>query len=148
MPGINKQPVFTNQIILDYYRGSDAELIDNNNNPIPFTIFTATDTIGSLIERVTVTATGDTITFSNVASKLVYLYVSISGGKNQWALYKTGVFNATTVTSTTPNPTIEWVFNGGLLLPADGLLGIGISDYASQADGLAIVIEGSSYTQI
>jgi hypothetical protein len=148
---INKQPVFTDQIILSVYSG-DVERCTANGGPepTPITIYTTSDSNGSLIERITITATGDTVNYPNVLPKLVYMYL-YDPNTGIWALYKTGTLADTTVTNTQPNPTIEWVFNGGILLPQSAAIGFlaSITSFeGTRADRLAIVIEGSSYSQI
>jgi hypothetical protein len=146
---INKQPVFTDQIILSVFTGNVDRCTDNSGPQTPTTIYTTSDSNGSLIERITITATGDTVSYPNVLDKLVYMY--LYNHSSGWALYKTGTLAATTVTDTQPNPTIEWVFNGGILLPENaqiGFLASITSNEGTRADKLAIVIEGSSYSQI
>ena len=149
---INKQPVFTDQIILSVFSGNVGRCTDNYTPQTPTSIFTTTDSVGSLIERITVTATGDTSNYPTVLAKLVYMYIYEPNINSIWTLYKTGILAATTVTDTQPNPTIEWVFNGGLLLPQSAAIGFLASNTSTESgnpsDDLAIVIEGSSYTSI
>lgn len=151
MASINKQPIFTDQIILSTFNGRVDRCSDNVSPQTPTTVYTAVDGYGSLIERITITATGDTVNYTHVLAKLVYMYVYDSS-THIWALYKTGTLAETTVTDIQPNPTIEWVFNGGLLLPQYTQIGFLASETVYESgypsDNLAIVIEGSSYSQI
>jgi hypothetical protein len=154
MSGINKQPVFTDIPVLKITQVNITS--DNNANPIgsagnPTSIVAADDVYGTLIERITVTATADTKNYPDVLAKLVYLYI---GAGSKWVLYKTAAMPATTVTDTVPPPEIEWVFTGGLLLPEGVELAMAASRTLSdegggvtQADQLAVTVEGSSYSQ-
>ena len=147
---INKQPVFTDSPILT------SQIVDPpiNSNTVsinslpPSEIFISSDPFGSLIERVTISATGDT-TNTTVNAKLIYLCIYDATLTN-WSLYKTAAMSATTISDTVPTPEIEWVFTGGLLLPQSYKLGIAasINSGAGGGDQLAITIEGSSYTQV
>jgi len=147
---INKQPVFTNSPILV------SRIVDPpiNTGTVgitalpPTTLFTSNDTFGSLIERVTVSATGDT-TVTTVNAKLIYLCI-YDDIQTSWSLYKTAAMPARTISDTTTNPEIEWVFTGGLLLPLNYRLGIAasVNSNSGNANQLAITIEGSSYTQV
>lgn len=149
MPAINKQPVFTSTPILvskTFDPVINTKSYDLSSN-IPTIVFDSIDSNGTLIERVTVSAAGDT-QYSEVSRKLVYL--CIYDTTNGWSLYKTAVMPAATVSDTAPNPEIEWVFTGGILLPFSYQLGILASvNYSVNnryADYLAVTVEGSSYT--
>ena len=148
---INKQPVFTTAPVLvtTIYT---PEVVDLTYDPSSYLtgtsrIFTSTDTNGTLIERITVSCTGDPINEPTVAAKLVYLYL-YDTGNSLWSLYKTATMPSTTVTDTTPNPEVEWVFTGGLLLPDSVEVYIGTSIVSSQADAFSVTLEGSTYTAI
>ena len=148
---MNRQPVFTDIPVLKsqifdppFNNGSSYTI----NSVPPTSIFTATDANGTLIERVTVSATGDTVN-TTVSAKLIYLCI-YDDNIGSWSLYKTAVMPAATVSDTAPNPEIEWVFTGGILLPFSYQLGILASvNYSVNnryADYLAVTVEGSSYT--
>jgi hypothetical protein len=152
MPSLlNKQPIFTaapvlvttiyNPEVVDILY-SPATYLTNNSR-----IFNSTDTNGTLIERITVSCLGDPINNTSVAAKLVYLYL-YDATSDLWSLYKTATMPTTTVTDTTPNPEVEWVFTGGLLLPTDFTIYIGTSVVSTQADRFAVTLEGSTYSQV
>ena len=151
--GLNKQPIFTATPLLvsktiDPVRFLDKIYSPNDQPPADF--FVATDDYGTLIERITVSSVGD-LTNPTVSEKFVYLFI-FDNNTGEWVLYKTGYIPATTIDATTLNPTIEWVFTGGLLLPDNFKIGIGASknynDSAPQYQGdkLAVTLEGSSYS--
>lgn len=148
---INKQPVFTAAPVL-VNKIYNPEVVDLINDPASYLtstslVFTSTDANGTLIERITVSSAGDPANQTTVAAKLVYLYLfDVNNGT--WSLYKTATMPATTITDTTPNPEVEWVFAGGLVLPADFEVYIGASTAPSQADRFAVTVEGSTYTQV
>jgi hypothetical protein len=150
---MNRQPVFTDIPILvsktfDPPINSDSTTI---NSLPPTSIFVSTDVNGSLIERITVSATGDANSNNNVNAKLIYLCIYDSN-ETKWSLYKTAAIPYTYVDNTTTNPEIEWVFTGGLLLPYNFELGIAASyNYNGSGelgDQLAVTVEGSSYTSV
>ena len=132
---INKQPVFTTAPILKT-KIYDPDIITGANAPGSYfltnnsLIFTSTDDNGTLVERITVSSTGDT----------------------SWSLYKTAAMPATTVSDTTPNAEIEWVFTGGLVLPDNFEIYIGASTNqnatSQRGDNLSVTLEGSTYTAI
>jgi hypothetical protein len=148
---MNRQPVFTDIPIL-VSKTFDPPLSNTYDLQAipPTSIFTSSDVSGSLIERVTVTSTGDT-TYTTVTAKLVYLAI-YDNNISIWSLYKTAAMPATTVSDTTPNPQIEWVFTGGLLLPYNFQLGIAASTNrnttSQNGDYLSATVEGSSYTSV
>lgn len=148
---INKQPVFTTSPILvtTIYNPDVVDILYSPATYLTNTsrIFDSTDTNGTLIERITVSCLGDPSNNDSVAAKLVYLYL-YDVANDLWSLYKTATMPATTITNTTPNPEVEWVFTGGLILPADFSIYIGTSVSSTQADRFAVTLEGSTYTQV
>ena len=151
---INKQPVFTTTPILTL-RIYDPEVVTAAYNPSSCLtstskIFTSTDSYGTLIERITVSSTGDT-SYTTVTAKLIYLYLYYDV-KSSWSLYKTAAMPALTISDTTPNAEIEWVFTGGLLLPVNFQIFIGASTNSvatgQKGDYLSVTVEGSTYTQV
>ena len=148
---INKQPVFTTAPILvtTIYNPDVVDILSvpatylTNNSRI----FTSTDANGTLIERITVSCLGDPINNTLVSAKLVYLYL-YDTTNDLWSLYDTATMPDTTVTNSTPNPEVEWVFTGGLILPTDFSIYIGTSVNARQADKFSVTLEGSTYTQV
>jgi hypothetical protein len=148
---INKQPVFTTAPILvtTIY---NPEVVDVTYDPSSYLtnnsrIFDSTDANGTLIERITVSCLGDPINNTSVSAKLVYLYL-YDITNDLWSLYKTATMPVTTVTNTTPNPEVEWVFTGGLLLPTSFTIYIGASVNSTPADKFTVTLEGSTYTQV
>jgi hypothetical protein len=151
---INKQPIFTAIPILAKDT-IDPPIINGNTWRLddlpPASIFTATDDYGTLIERITISSTGD-LSNTTVTAKLVYLCIYSDNKLNQsWNMYKVAAIPATTVSATTPPPQIEWVFTGGLLLPDGYQLGLAATTNhdttSEQGDFLTYVVEGSTYTQ-
>lgn len=149
---INKQPVFTTApilvpTILNPTIVTDAASPGLGNSD---EIFYSFDTFGSLIERITVSSTGDT-TNTDVTAKLIYLYIQYPSG-GTISLYKTAAMPATTISDTTPNAEIEWVFTGGIILPLDYRFLIGASTNVGitglNGDKLSVTVEGSTYTQV
>lgn len=149
---INKQPVFTDIPIL--VSQTFDPIVNNSSHDMSglgiTALYTSTDQFGTLIERITVSATGDTSNIM-VTAKLIYLaiydtiYVS-------WSIYKTAVMPAATIDPVTLNPEVEWVFTGGLLLPQNYAIAVLASTNRAttgqRGDQLAVTIEGSSYTQV
>ena len=152
MPAPSRQPVFTDIPIL--VSTTLDPIINSSSTDIGSlgvtALFTATDTNGTLIERITVSATGDT-SHTTVTAKLIYLAV-YDTNTGQWNVYKTAAMPAATIDPATPNPEIEWVFTGGLLLPESFEIAVLAStnqtSTGQQGDKLAVTIEGSSYTAV
>jgi hypothetical protein len=151
---MNRQPVFTDIPILVSKTFDPPINIDSTNlgSLPPTSIFTSTDVSGSLIERVTVSATCDTTYNYRTSNKLIYLCI-YDNNSTTWSLYKTANMPYTAIdNSTTINPEIEWVFTGGLLLPNGFELGIAASTNKGSTgqfgDYLSVTVEGSSYTSV
>ena len=149
--GPNKQPVFTDiPILVSQTFDPPLSAPLTLNSVLPTEIFAATDEKGSLIERITVSATSDP-DHPSVTAKLIYLAI-YDANTSLWSLYKTATMPATTVDAVTADPEVEWVFTGGLLLPFHFKLGIAAStNYVvtgQYGDQLAVTVEGSSYTQV
>ena len=153
MPSPNKQPVFTDIpifrtgiIVYDVFSTFDA-----TNCSGAISIFTAEDEKGTLIERITLTATSDYIS-KNVSSKLIYL-VGYSDTTSKSSILKIIDWTATTVDDGVPPPSTEFVFTGGLLLQNNDQLLLaqmasGGELPSASGDGIAWVIEGSSYSPV
>lgn len=147
---VNKQPVFTGTPILKC-NIFDPNINTDSTNPAgwsPIVVYTCNSTEGDLIERITISATGDT-TNTTVNDKLVYIYLYENGVG--YSLYDTIHIPATTISSTTPNPVVQLVFTGGILFNTDDKIYIGASTNASttgqNGDKLSVTVEGGSYTQ-
>lgn len=157
MSTLNKQPIFTATPILvsetfDPYRYT-ANLYDvysYADEPSGRFVFSATDIHGTLIERITITtcASND---YPNISERYVYMFLHSPGANIRWNLYKTAYIAADTISYPKLNPVIEWVFEGGLLLPNEAQIAFGASENVDhsgyQGDYLSVTIEGSSYTQ-
>ena len=156
---INKQPIFTAKPIMTVKTFDPPIILDNSKTVggdwsiSPTKVYQTTSTYGDLIERITISATGDT-TNTTVTAKLIYIYLYDAVG-SKYSLYKTVAMPATTVSATTPNPEIELVFTGGLLLKpnehgADAIY-IGASNNANNSeqngDNISVTIEGGTYDQ-
>ena len=148
----NKQPVFAASPILKTFVG-DVEVINDNYQTYggnwskpPTTIYTASTVNGIIIDRITITSAGD-LTNNLISAKLVYIYLGLSS--NKYSLYKTITIPETTISSTTPNPEVELVFAGGLILNNGDSILVGASENASNSgrngDYLSITVEGGNY---
>ena len=143
----NKQPVFTSTPFL-WCRIISADTNDNSSNPDTWISPPSVEfSEPTLVERITITSCGDTINYPTVAEKLVYVFL-YSSATERWSLYKTLAMPATAVDDTTPNPELEITMNGGILLTAGDLIAFAISNYSTQADELAITVEGGTYTVV
>jgi len=153
---LNKQPVFTSTPLLvsrtlDVPRFHYGIYDPTNGGPDgpPISLFEATDTYGTLIERITVSTCGD-LSNTIISEKFVHLFI-YDYNQSKWSLYKSAYIPAITINATTLNHEIEWIFAGGLLLPVNYQIGFGASTNAASSgengNYLAITIEGSSYTQ-
>jgi len=151
---LNKQPIFTISPILAIDT-IDPPIVNGFawrlDNLSPTTILETTDSYGTLIERITVTSTGD-LTNTAVAAKLIYLCIYTPTKNNSnWNIYKVAAMPAVTVTATTPTPQVEWVFTGGIILPTNHKLGLAATTNAAttfeNGDYLSYIVEGSTYTQ-
>lgn len=153
MPALNRQPVFTDIPIL-VSQTFDPPLVGSSGYAMgsipPASIFTSGDDFGSLIERITVSATGD-LSNGIVSAKLIYLAI-YDNNIGSWNLYKTAAMPYTEVSPTVPNPEVEWVFTGGILLPKNFQLGIAATENFNNSgrkgDILSVTVEGSSYTSV
>ncbi len=143
----NKQPVFTSTPFL-WCRTISADINDDSSAPDTWISSSSVEfSEATLVERITITSCGDTINYPTVAEKLVYVFL-YSSATTHWSLYKTLAMPATTVNASTPNPELEITMNGGILLTAGDLIHIAISNTATQADQLAITVEGGTYAQV
>lgn len=148
----NRQPIFTNTPILQVTT-FDPVIITDNYQPgtsSPTVVYTAGSVEGDLIDKITISATGD-LTNSNVSAKLVYVYIRWdNSGSPVYSLYKTLAMPATTVSHTTPNPELELTFSGGLVLNDNDRIYIGASvNYSTNSyygDYLSVTVEGGTYT--
>jgi hypothetical protein len=147
--GANLQPIFTSTPVFETVVINPV-IASSNYNPNTFfngssNVFTATDNYGTLINKITISSTGDT-TNTAVSAKLVYIYLCKYG--NSPALYRTVSMPATTISDTVPNPTIE-IETNDLHLNANDKIYVAasanFSTASSYADYLAITIEGGSY---
>jgi len=146
----NRQPIFTNTPILQV-KTFDPVIVTDNYQPGttgPTIVYTAGSVEGDLIDRITISATGD-LTNTNVSAKLVYVYLYWYAD-GLYSLYKTLAMPATTISHTTPNPELELTFSGGLVLNSNDRIYIGASvNYAtnnSYGDYLSVTVEGGRYT--
>ena len=148
----NRQPIFTQAPILQVIT-FDPIIINDNYQPgntTPTLIYSGQSAEGDLIDRITVSATGDTSNTS-VSAKLIYLYIKwYNNDSPVWSLYKTAAMPATTVSNTQPNPEIEWTFTGGLVINQYDEICIGSSvNYDTNSyygDYISVTIEGGRYT--
>ena len=143
----NKQPVFTSTPFL-WCDTISADTNDDSSAPDTWISASSVDfSEPTLVERITISGCGDTINFPTVAEKLVYVFL-YSSATARWSLYKTLAMPATTVDDTTPNPELEITMNGGILFSANDRMAFAISNYSTQADQLAITVEGGTYAVV
>ena len=129
---------------------TDNYLAYNGSWPTaPQLVYAAVGTYGDIVDRITISATGD-LTFTTVTAKLIYIYL-YDIGTDSFSLYKTLKMPAATISATTPNPELELVFTGGLLLNLDDQIYIGASDNSTNSgqkgDYISVTIEGGTYDQ-
>lgn len=150
----NRQPVFTQAPIMQV-TSFDPPIINENWKTSDGTFATTPQSVyqgqspeGDLIDRMTISATADTY-YTTVTAKLVYVYLK-QDSTTTWSLYKTLAMPATTVSATTPNPELELVFTGGLVINQNDRIYIGASTGYSITgqfgDYLSVTIEGGRYT--
>jgi hypothetical protein len=160
MPGTygtpNRQPVFTQAPILNSISFNPPVINDNwrvsdgGFGTTPQLVYTGQSAEGDLIDRITISATGDTSN-TTVNAKLVYVYMRwYNAASPIWSLYKTLVMPATSITDIRPNPELELVFTGGLIINQNDRIYIGAStNYSNTSqygDYLSVTIEGGRYT--
>lgn len=149
MPSPNKQPIFVGTPILvaktfDPVINTNSTDIDSLN---PTEIYVATADEGTLIERITVTATVD-IDHEEVTPKIIYICVYDSRSTPAWSIYTTEymTYNAT------KNPTIVINIDGGLVLQNTQKLGFLASTNKATTgffgDYVAVVVEGGTYAAV
>ena len=146
----NKQPIFTATPVLTVstfdppVNNSSANL----DTVPPTQIYLAAADEGTLIERVTVTATTDA-TNTNYTNKFIYLCIYDSGANPAWSLYLTDYM---VDANTSRNPTVVFNIEGGLVLLSGQKLGLLAStNYATTnylGDKVAVVVEGGTYTAV
>jgi hypothetical protein len=147
----NRQPIFT-QIPILVTKIFNPAIANSNYTPSTFfngdsLIYTAIAAEGTLVNKITISATGDT-TNTTVSAKLVYVYL-YQDSTTSYSLYKTSAMPAATISDTVVNPSIE-LNTSGLVLNVDDAIYVASSvNYAtntSYGDYLSITIEGGAYT--
>jgi hypothetical protein len=145
----NKQPIFTATPVLVTRRFQTGDFGSLNVNDIssnlPLTIFEATATEGTLLERLTIRALADVANLPTVSQKLVYVWV-YTDVYSAWSIYDVIQFASTSVTTTTPPPYAQLTFTGGLILKVNDKIAINQSTFGNNGDGLSVTLEGSTYT--
>ena len=115
----------------------------------PQQVYIAVGNYGDIVDRITISATGD-LSATTITAKLIYIYLHDSD-TDKYSLYKTLAMPATILSDTTPNPELELVFTGGLLLKNSDRILIGASvnfgTNSSYADYLSVTLEGGTYDQ-
>lgn len=147
----NRQPIFT-QVPVMVSRIINPAVANANYTPTSFfdgnsLIYTATSAEGTLINKITISATGDT-NFTAVSAKLVYVYL-YQNSTTTYSLYKTSVMPAATISNTVANPFIELITSGLVLNNNDAIYVASSVNYAtnsSYGDYLSITIEGGTYS--
>lgn len=148
---VNRQPVFTQSPIL-VTKIINPAIANANYTPTSFfdansLIFTAASAAGTAINKITISAVGDT-TNTTVSAKLVYVYL-FQDATTTYSLYKTSIMPAATISDTVANPLIELNTSGLILNNNDAIYIAASVNYAtntSYGDYLSITIEGGDYT--
>jgi hypothetical protein len=152
----NRQPVFTQAPILNSI-SFDPPIINDNYrvndggfSTTPQVVYSGQSQEGDLIDRITISATADLL-YRTVTAKLVYVYIRwYNGGSPIWSLYKTLEMPGAVLDVTIPNPELELVFTGGLIINQNDRIYIGASTNSSTTsqygDYLSVTIEGGRYT--
>lgn len=148
----NRQPIFT-QIPIMVTKIINPVVADANYTPSSFfdansLIYTAVAAEGTLINKITISATGDT-TNTGVTAKLVYVYLYQDAGGPNYSLYKTIAMPAATISNTVVNPTIELATSGLVLNVDDAIYVAASANYGtatSYGDYLSVTLEGGAYT--
>lgn len=147
----NRQPIFT-QIPIMVTKIINPAIANANYSPSSFfnagsLIYTSDSIEGALINKITISATGD-ISNPTVSAKLVYVYL-YQNTTSTYSLYRSSVMPAATVSNTVANPLIELSTTGLVLNNNDAIYVAASVNYAtntSYGDYLAITIEGGTYT--
>lgn len=108
------------------------------------------DSNGSIVYRIRLTSTADTVTHTTVTAKLLYVFVG-DQSVPKYALYKTFSIPATTLGDDIPNPEFELYFPKGLLIPPYyGIYVAASTNYATTSeygDLLSYTVEAGDYIQ-
>lgn len=147
----NLQPVFTKYPIL-VTKTINPAIASANYTPSSFfdansLIYTAASNAGTAINKITISAVGDT-TNTTVSAKLVYVYL-YQNATTTYSLYKTSTMSAATISDTVANPFIELNTSGLVLNNNDAIYvaaSVNYSTNTSYGDYLSITIEGGDYT--
>lgn len=149
MPSPNKQPIFVGTPVLvaktfDPVINTNSTDIDSLN---PTEIYVATADEGTLIERITVTATVDASN-TNFTEKFIYICVYDSRNTPSWSLYATDYIG----NIMTKNPYVVFNIEGGLVLLDGQKLGLLASTNENTTtfpgDRVAVVVEGGTYAAV
>ena len=149
--GANLQPIFTKNPIL-ITKIINPAVANANYTPSSFfdgnsLIYTATSAEGTAINKIIISATGDT-TNTTVTAKLVYVYL-YQYTTSSYSLYKTLAIPAATISNTVVNPSIELNTSGLILNSSDAIYvaaSVNYSTNTSYGDYLSIIIEGGTYS--
>ena len=150
-PTLNRQPIFTSTPILATSQ-FDPAIPTSFKDPGMDTgtsIFTDTSTYGSLITKVTVTATGKL--GDNVTNKIIYLGIQ-DVVNSVVTLYQSKVMTGKTgLTSTDQVPYVVFEFGGGLVMSATSGYKLILAASTNNAttgevgDQVSVVVEGGTY---
>jgi len=136
---------FDPPVITDHYD------MQGSWNVSPQEVYRAEGEFGDIVDRITISATGD-MNNTKVAAKLIYIYL-YDDNNDSYSLYKTLAMPEITLDEATgvTNPELELVFTGGLLLRGRDKILIGASkNYGitnQRGDYLSVTIEGGTYNQ-
>ena len=154
---VNKQPIFTATPILTCGRATYTEFNAGTFNPTDAatyskTIFTASSTEGTLIERITISPmVSPNGAVSTITNKILYLLVK-DYNEDRTSILKTKEWQSFDMASEFNEiPYWEIIFQGGLLLENNDSILINQirsnGEYPDAGgDGITWVVEGSTYT--
>ena len=152
MPTLNKQPIFTGTIKTKptYFDPPiPTNLVPINNWT---SVYQDASSYGSLITKVTVTATA--LTGDTVADKIIYLGIRDTGSGDV-TLYKSLLMTGLTLSSTDLPPQVIFTFETGdtqgLIIQVGQSITISASNNANNtgnaSDNVAVIVEVSTYDQ-
>jgi hypothetical protein len=138
-PILNKQPIFTATPVLTSKKVTLATPNSLYNVANAVDIYVDATTYGTLINRITVSADG--ILSANIPATTIYLFVYDSTNAS-YNLYKSAVISAVASVGYQEVPSVQFTFDGGLVLSPNTKLALGSTDGDVN---YAVVVEGGTY---
>lgn len=138
---LNKQPIFTATPVLTSQKVTLATPTSLYNVANAVDIYIDATTYGTLINRITISADG--ILSANIPATTIYLFVN-DNINSAYNLYKSAVINAVASVGYQEVPSVQFTFDGGLVLSPNTKLALGSTD---NNVNYAVIIEGGTYDQ-